>query len=226
MFTKEEIFMKAAEYDFDAVKEYLEQGGNPDIYDSTGGSLLTAILAAYYYHVFYSDPEEVQFLEEHEDDEEYHLHINKYCRMPLEERPHTVKEQIDYLMAKGIGVNAVGWKEAEEEQKTAPAVETPLFHSVIHRDYCMTKYLLECGADPCQKLFSDGDYDRIGYENWLPDQLDLYLFDGDQGDAGQNDLEIAALLMHYGLDKWGGGFCIDVDHKTRTIYGHSPHFIA
>lgn len=222
MFTKEEIFRKAAAYDFDAVKEYLEQDGNPDIYDGSGRSLLTAVLAAYYEHVFYSDPEEVAFLKAHDDDDEYHRHVNKYCRMPLEERPHSIKKQIDYLMAKGIGVNAADWKEAEG----ALIVETPLFHSVVHRDYCMTEYLLKCGADPCQKLISDGDYDKVGYETWLPEHLDLCIYEGDWDDAGKNDLEIAALLMHYGLDKWGGGLCIDVDHKTRTIYGHSPHFIA
>ena len=222
MFTKEGIFRKAAAYDFDAVKEYLEQGGSPDIYDGSGRSLLTAVLAAYYEHVFYSDPDEVAFLKAHDDDDEYHQHVNKYCRMPLGERPHSIKKQIDYLMAKGIGVNAADWKEAEG----APVVETPLFHSVVHCDYCMTEYLLKCGADPCQKLISDGDYDKIGYETWLPEHMDLCIFEGDRDDAGKNDLEIAALLMHYGLDKWGGGLCIDVDHKTRTIYGHSPHFIA
>ena len=226
MLTKEQVLKKASAYDFAAVKEYIEQGGDIEVYDGDGRSLLSALLNAYYCLVFYSDPEEARFQEEHDDDEESHLHVNKYCRMPLEARPHRIKEQIDYLIGKGIGVNAVGWKEAEEHQEIAPAVETPLFHAVVHCDYCMTKYLLELGADPCQKLFSDGDYDIDGYEDWLIEHLDIYIFNGDRGPAADNELEIAALLMHYGLDKWRGGMCIDVDHETRTICGHNPHFIA
>ena len=227
MLTKEEVLDKAGWYDFDAVREYLEQGGDPEVYDGDGQSLLSLLLQAYYHFVFYEDPEETAFQEEHEDDEEFYRHLNKYCRMPLEERPHAMKEKVDYLIAKGIGVNAVGWKEAEEHWKSmGPCVKTPLFHSVVHCDYCMTKYLLENGADPGQKLFSDGDYDQVGYEDWLLDHLDIYLFNGRRGESGENILEIAALLMHYGLDQWPGGMCIDVDKEHRTIEGHGPRFIA
>ena len=226
MLTKEELFEKAFAYDFDAVKEYLEEGGSIEVYDGSGNSLLSALLDGYYNHVYSSDPDEAQFIEEHDDDEEYHNHVNKYSKMPLEKRPHSIKGQIDYLMEKGISPNAVGWKEAEEHLEWAPCVETPLFHSVVHCDYCMTEYLLKKGADPGQKLFSDGSYEEDGYEDWLLDHLDLYIFDGDRGDAATNDLEIAALLMHYGLDQWPGGMCIDVDKENRTIHGHNPHFIA
>ena len=91
--------------------------------------------------------------------------------------------------------------------------------------YCMTEYLLKNGADPGQKLFTDGSYDEDGYEDWLLEHLDIYIFNGDRGDAGTNDLEIAALLMHYGLDQWPGGMCIDVDKENRTICGHSPRMM-
>lgn len=222
MFTKEEVFRQAAAYDFDAVKEYLEQGGNPNIYDGSGSSLLTAILAAYYKHVFYSDPEEVTFLKAHDDDDEYHRHVNKYCKMPLEERPHAIKEQVEYMISKGISVNAVGWKEAEEDQKYNVGVDTPLYHSVMNIDYCMTKYLLEHGADPAQKLSNEENYKDIDYEDWLLEHMDIQILNGDSGEARDLELEITALLMHYGLDQWEGGVCIDVDKVNRTIRGHDP----
>ncbi len=225
MLSKKELFDKAADYDFDAIKEYLEGGGDIEVYDGGGNSLLSALLEAYYRHVYSSDPDEAKFLEEHDDDAEYHNHVNKYSKIPLEDRPHSIKEQVDYLMGKGITPNAVGWKEAEEDQEWAPCVETPLFHSVVNCDYCMTEYLLKNGADPGQKLFTDGSYDEDGYEDWLLEHLDIYIFNGDRGNAGTNDLEIAALLMHYGLDQWPGGMCIDVDKENRTICGHSPRMM-
>lgn len=43
---KDEVFEKANSYQFDCVKEYLEQGGNAEIYDEYGSSLLTALLDA------------------------------------------------------------------------------------------------------------------------------------------------------------------------------------
>lgn len=220
---KNEVFEKADSYQFDFVQEYLEQGGNAEIYDEYGSSLLTALLDAYYRLVFNKDPDEAQFLAEHDDDDEYHQHVNKYCRMPLEERPHRIKEQIDYLMDKGIGVNAVDWEAATAKNPDDPCVETPLMQTVFHCDYCMAKYLLEKGADPGQKLFSHGSYDEVGYEDWLLEHMDIYLFNGDYGDAGNLDVEMVALLMHYGLDQWSGGYCIDVDKENRMIQGHGPH---
>lgn len=221
MLTSEEVFQKAFDYDFDAIKDYLEQGGNPEIFDEDGDGLLWAFLDGYYRHVYDREPDEVKFLEEHDDDEEYYTHVHKFARMPLEERPHPIKEQMDYLLAKGVGVNSVDWEQAEAHQEYDVCVETPLVHSVVKCDYCMTKYLLEHGADPAQRLFSDGDYERLGYEDWLLDHLDIYIMNGDHGDAGTLDVEIAALLMHYGLDQWPGGYCIDVDKENRTICGHS-----
>ena len=48
MMTKEEVFERAKEYDFDAVKTYLEQGGNPLIFDEAGSSLIALLLWGYY----------------------------------------------------------------------------------------------------------------------------------------------------------------------------------
>ena len=225
MLSIKELFDKASAYDFDAVKDYLESGGDIEVYDGGGNSLLSALLEAYYRLVYFEDPDEAKFIEEHEDDEEYYNHVNKYSKMPLEERPHAIKEQIDYLMKKGISLNAVGWEEAEEDWEEPPSVETPLYHAVTASDYCMTEYLLKNGADPRLKLYSDAYYDKYGYTDCLLDFLDLYIVDGDRGDAATNDLEIAALLMHYGLDQWSGGMCIDVDKENRTICWHSPRML-
>ena len=51
MLSKKELFDKAAEYDFDAIKEYLESDGDIAVYDGSGNSLLSALLEAYYRHV-------------------------------------------------------------------------------------------------------------------------------------------------------------------------------
>ena len=47
MLSKKELFDKAADYDFDAIKEYLESGGDIEVYDGGGNSLLSALLEAY-----------------------------------------------------------------------------------------------------------------------------------------------------------------------------------
>ena len=225
MLTSEEVLKKASLYDFEAVKDYLEAGGNKEVYDGTGRSLLTNLLEGYYLLVYREDPVEAQIVTGHEDDDDFwDCHVHRLSRVPLDERPHKIKEQIEYLLSKGIGINAVGWEEAKAYQGEWPCVETPLFQAVVYHDYCMTEYLLKHGADPGQKLYSDGSYDRDGYEDWLLDEMDICILNGDRGDAGDNDVEIAALLMHYGLDQWGGGVCIHVDRKTRTITGHEPKY--
>ena len=221
MLSGEEVLKKAGKYDFEAVKEYLEQGGDAEVFDRGGNSLLSALLRGYYTEIFENDPDEIRFYAEHEEySDEWRNHVFRYCRMPLEERPHPIRDQVEWLIGKGIGVNAVGWKEARQFQKFAPSVESPLMHAVEHRDYCMIKFLLENGADPCQRLFTDGFYDDLGYEPWLVEHMDVMIMDEDAGDSMMLDLEIASLLMHYGLDQWEGGLCIDVDKENRSICGH------
>ena len=219
MITKEEVLARASEYDFNAVKAYLEQGGTIDVYDGYGSSLLTSLLRGYYNHAFYigTDGKKIDIEAEENRNAIY------YSWVPLEERPHAIKREIDYLIAKGIGVNAIGWEEAKEYQKsdTDFDVETPLYFTVKNRDYFMTKYLLEHGADPDIK-FSFEEDDMFDDEHWLLTDLDIAILNGDREEAMENDVKIAALLMHYGKGEWEGGYCIEVDHKNRTIRGHSP----
>lgn len=228
MMTKEEVFERAKEYDFDAVKTYLEQGGNPLIFDGAGSSLIALLLRGYYWNVYTNNPDDIRQAEEREKEfkrtgfkEFCDIDIPKYCRVPPEERPHTIKNEIEYLVSKGISLNAVGWKEAREEDDSYILVETPLFHAVRYRDYGMTKYLLEHGADPRISIAPD-DEDARERDFWLLEDLDRALLRGDRGEAGKNDAEIAALLMHYGLDQWPGGYCIDVFQENRIIQAHSP----
>ena len=199
--TRDEVLKRAEAYDYDAVRAYLEQGGNPEIYDREGASLLAVLLRGYYDSVFYSDPEEAAFLREHgEGDGELYRHVNPLCRVPLDKRPYGIRDKIDDLLARGIGINAVGWKEAEEEYGPGDAwVETPLFHAVVHCDYCMTEYLLEKGADPWQRLFSEGNYDEQEHEYWLLEHMDYYEDIGYCGEAGDNIRDMKALLNRYGL---------------------------
>ena len=218
MHSGEEALKKAHEYDFDVVREYLEQGGDPEVYDNWGNSLLSALLSGYYDKVFENDPDELRFYCEHDNDEEFCTHVFKYCRMPLEERPHPIREQSEWLIKKGIGVNAVNWEAARGEDGIARSVESPLLHAVEHRDYCMIKFLLENGADPAQRLFAEDPWDP-GYEDYLIEDMDVRIMNGDRGDSMMLDLEIASLLMQYGLDQWEGGQCIEVDKKNRRIRG-------
>lgn len=138
----------------------------------------------------------------------FDIDITKYCKVPPEERPHSIIDEIEYLIEKGISLNAFGLEEAKAHQGSEIIVETPLFHAVMNRDYGMTKYLLEHGADPRIQICPNSDYlnDR---DFWLLEDLDQALYRGDRGAAAINDAEMAALLMHYGLDQWPGGFCID-----------------
>ena len=142
----------------------------------------------------------------------------------MEERPHPIKEQVEYLLSKGIGVDDVGWKEASEHQKHCPCVESPLMQAVCFRDYWMVKFLLEAGADPEIRLFTE-EWEWYGYEKWLYDDLDLAIYNGAIGEARQNALEILALLLHYGSNQWPGDMCITVDKEKRTIRIQGPDLL-
>ena len=61
MMTKEEVFERAKEYDFDAVKTYLEQGGNPLIFDGAGSSLIALLLWGYYKNVYTNNPDDIRY---------------------------------------------------------------------------------------------------------------------------------------------------------------------
>ncbi len=215
MMTKEEVFEHAKEYDFDAVKEYLEEGGNPLVFNGAGASLIALLLCGYYRNEYTNNPDDIRKEKEYEDEIKrtgyigfFDIDIAKNCKIPPEERPHSIIDEIEYLIEKGISLNAVGWEEAKAHQGSEIIVETPLYYAVVYRDYGMTKYLLEHGADPRIQICPNSDYtnDR---DFWLLEDLDLALYRGDRGAAAINDAEIAALLMDYGLDQWPGGFCID-----------------
>ena len=218
MISKEEVLNRALDYDFSAVKEYLDLGGSIDIYDGYGRGLLASLMCGYYMHAYYIGPDGKKIDTEAEEIR----NAIYYSWTRLEDRPHAIKQEIDYLLAKGINVNAIGWEEAKEYQKsdTDFDVETPLYFTVKNRDYFMTKYLLEHGADPDIK-FSFEEDDMFDDEHWLLTDLDIAILNGDLEEAMENDVKIAALLMHYGKGEWEGGYCIKVDHKNRTIQSHS-----
>lgn len=217
MYSAVEILRLAGEYHFDEVREYLEAGGNREVYDGYGNSLLSLIIKGYYAHE-YLDPDEAALYKKEEEEARLHSNVDRYSRVPLDERPHRIKEQIEYLLDKGIGINSVGWQEASRYWKDSPMVETPLLWAVVYMDYGMVKYLLEKGADPGVRMFSDEDYSVYdGQEYWLMDHLAYYLLDDFIGDAAVNIVDIMALLMHHGLEQWSGLFDIDVDHERRII---------
>ena len=219
MLSENKVLDAAANYDFAAVQAYLEQGGRTDIYDGYGSSLLTSLLKGYYRCAFYIGPDGKQI--DIEADENKNAIYDSWA--PLEQRPHPIKKQIDYLISKGIGINNIGWEEAKQHQHSDSdyEVDTPLYYTVVNRDYCMTKYLLDLGADPDIK-FSFED-ERFDSDYWLLEDLDIAILNGDREEAMENDLRIAALLMRYGNGQWPGGHCIDVDQESRTIRGHSPY---
>ena len=185
MVLQNEVLSRAADYDFNTVRAYLEQGGTIDIYDRYGRGLLASLLRGYYKHAFYTDPNGKKWDIEAEENK----NAIYYSWTPLEERPHSIKEQIDYLFSKGIHVNDIGWKEAKEYQKNHSDlwVEVPLYFTVRHRDYCMTKYLLEHGADPDIRFsFDEEDEmfpDVFDKNHWLLDDLDIAIVNGDCAEA-------------------------------------------
>ena len=212
------IFEAAANYDFSAIRAYVEGGSSLNICNDKGHSLLACFIDGYYDHED-EDPEELALYDIH-DESDYDFwdsYVFKIQRTPLEARSSGILEKLDYLFAWGVDPNFCVLVDG--------MTETALMHAVCRHDYYLTKYLLEHGADPGVWLFTKEHYETRDREYWLMDELDISIMNGDKGDAAAVTLRVAQLLWEYGLRDWSG-YCIDIDkdigvtgaHPMRTLF--------
>lgn len=207
------IFEAAMRHDFEAIRAYAENGNDLNVCNEKGHSLLACFVDGYYTHED-ADPEELALFELHDecDYDFWDSYVFKVQRTPLEARPDGIFEKLEFLFAHGADPNLCVMVDG--------ATETALMHSVCRRDYYLTKYLLEHGADPGVWLFAKPDYETRDREYWLMDELDISIMNGDKGDAAAVTLRVAQLLWEYGLRDWGG-CCIKMDKDTGVTGGQS-----
>lgn len=207
------IFDAALDYDFEAVRRYVESGKDLNICNSQGYSLLTCFVIGYY-QAMKSDPEEEALYELHDecDCDFWDGYVFKFQRTPLEDRGDGILEKLDFFFAQGADPNLC--------VMVNDATETALMQSVCRHDYYLTKYLLERRANPGVWLFPKPDDEKRDREYWLMDELDISIMNGDKGDAAGLTLSIAQLLWEYGLHDWSG-YCIDLNKETGVTGGHS-----
>lgn len=206
------IFEAAANYDFSAIRAYVEGGNSLNICNDKGHSLLACFIDGYYDHED-ENPEELALYDIH-DESDYDFwdsYVFKIQRTPLEARLSGILEKLDYLFAWGVDPNLCVLVDG--------MTETALMHAVCRHDYYLTKYLLEHGADPGVWLFTKEYYETRDREYWLMDELDISIMNGDKGDAAAVTLRVAQLLWEYSLRDWSG-YCIDIDKDIGVTGAH------
>ncbi len=201
----------ATAHNFEQIKAYVLSGGDINICDEDGSSLLTDFVSSYLEKL---TPEEDEACSKHPEYDYafWDYFVPEYLFIPLEQRESGIKEKLDFFFEHGADPNLCVMVDG--------ATETALSCAVTDQDYYLTKYLLEHGADPAIHLFEDTTVESIdGKEYWLMDHLDFYIMDGDKGKQAQIVLAIAQLLWEYGLKNWRG-YCIDIDPETGVTGCH------
>ena len=207
------IFKAAYNLDFEAIREYLENGGEINICNENGSSLLACYILRYLDEADPPSEAEQQLLDAHPENEYefWDFYVYERQKTPLEKRSSGIFNQLELLFSYGADPNLC--KIVDE------ATETALMHAVCMRDYYLTEYLLKKGADPGVRLFTPHEWDEADKEYWLMDELDIDIMNGDRGELAELDLSIAQLLWEHGLKDWGG-YCIDIDKEKGVIGGH------
>lgn len=206
------VFDFAAEYNFDAIKEYVGAGNPINVCDGDGNSLLTAFLAGYVEHGDITEDQEELRKEDPEGD--YGLWISFLStkhKTPLAQRSSKIVEQLEWFLNQGASLDLC-------DLSKCGMVDTPLVVAVHDEDYYLTEYLLEHGADPKVWLFDDRDPGEQ-YETYLIDHMDISLLDS-KGERFGNLCKIAALLVGHGFEDYGG-HCIEVDKESRMLTCHN-----
>ena len=212
---QENIFEQAANYDFDAIKEYFESGHSINICDESGSSLFAAFIDGYSRHG--DNEDELEKLKEHDLNDKFWYHyLTEKQKTPLQERNGgKIVEQLDWFLQHGADINL-------NDLTKSGDVETPLSFAIRDEDFYLAEYLLEHGADP-KVWLSDERFPWEEHEDYLIEHMDVMMFDS-SGERFENELRIAALLAHYGLDDFFG-YCLSIDRENRTINGHKPNLM-
>ena len=210
------IFQLASEYNFDAVFDYHNNGNSINICDEDGNSLFATFLSGYAcYGDIVEDEEELLKTHDECDYEFWDSFLSEKKKTPLDGRNGgEIVKQLEWFLSNGVDINLC-------DLSKSGMVDTPLSVAVCDEDYYLTKFLLEHGANPKVWLFSER-HPWENYEEWLIEHMDVKMMDS-KGEQFENELHIAAILAHYGLDDFNG-ICISIDKKNRTINGHSPQW--
>ena len=211
--SNQDLFNHAFEYDFQAIVEYVNRGGNLNIMNDDGESLFCAFLEGYT-NKGDTSPEEQRELESHSDDYDFwERHLDARLIIPLEKRKSGILSQLDFFFEHGVDVNLC-------ELPKDGSVMSPLAIAVCDEDYYLTKYLLQHGADPRVRLYDD--YNNAPYELFLIEHMD-FLLEEARGERAQNLVAIARLLADNGIDRYSG-ICIGID-KEKSVFEYGPPIV-
>ena len=184
----QDLFNHAFEYDFQAIVEYVNHGGNLNIMNDDGESLLCVFLEGYT-NKGDTSPEEQRELESHSDDYDFwERHLDARLTIPLEKRNSGIFSQLSFFFEHDVDVNLC-------KLPKDGSVMTPLAIAVCDEDYYLTKYLLQHGADPRVRLFDEWSLSKN--EMFLPEHISFILEDA-RGERARNAEAIDKLLSDYG----------------------------
>ena len=185
--SNQDLFNHAFEYDFQAIVEYVNHGGNLNIMNDDGESLFCVFLEGYT-NKGDTSPEEQRELESHSDDYDFwERHLDARLTIPLEKRDSGILSQLDYFFEHDVDVNLC-------KLPKDSSVMTPLAIAVCDEDYYLTKYLLQHGADPRVRLFDEWSLSQD--ELFLPEHMSFILEDA-RGERARNAEAIDELLSDY-----------------------------
>ena len=101
----ESLFNHAFEYDFQAIVEYVNHGGNLNVTNDDGESLFCVFLEGYT-NEDGTSPEEQRELESHSDDYDFwESHLDARLTIPLEKRKSGILSQLDFFFEHDVDVN-------------------------------------------------------------------------------------------------------------------------
>lgn len=220
MIAHADIFQAARKLDFPKIRRYVLDGGDVNIFDKNGRSLITVLIENYLvkWQEYYSDAEKELIDEMNENKKEDFLdgYLCEELRKPLDERVIDIKSELDFLIDHHADLN-IGKDDGDGD------IETPLMMTVGNLDYYMTEYLIEKGANPRVKLSDEETSNSIheGIDYYLMEQVDIEIFnlswnvrDGKWPVRATTALKIAGLLHRNGLAAWNDGLCFEFDKET------------
>lgn len=211
-----ELFNSASLHEFEKLKNYVLSGGNLNILNEEGHSLLTAFIRSY--DPEWTDKEENEF-DNHpnEEDEFWYTFVPQYCFIPLDHRESSIKEDLDFFFEYGADPNLYALIDEE--------AETALLWAIVNEDYYLTKYLLEHGAIPGINLYREPPVlSPDGQDYCLMDYIDCRYSLGAKGLHAQNLLAIAQLLWDYGLKNWSGN-SLTIDPHNGVLGGRAAQLL-
>lgn len=202
----ENIFQAADTHKFSAIKRYVDNGGDINICNKYGLSLLTLFVGSYRPEYTKAEDELDKTISE-DDDLFWGRFVPSYLFIPLEERKSGIHKKLEYFFEHGADPNRY--------VRVDGYAETALMIAVKQDDYYLVKYLLEHGADPTidHYIYAYRDKDYSMFES-----MDSLSFDFYYGDRLKINLAIAQLLWEYGLKGWSGTNII-INRRTGVVGG-------